>query len=49
MNVSDVRLSAEYNFYHDSLPQEARLVYDPLSKLLARIELIMRDYESPIL
>ena len=49
MNVSEVRLSPTYNFYHDALPHEARLVHDPLSKLIIRIDFIMQDFESPIL
>lgn len=49
MNVSEVRLASEYNFYHDPLPQEARLVYEPLSKLIQRIEKILSEYDTPIL
>lgn len=49
MNVADVRLTAEYNFYHDPLPQEARLVFEPLSRLMQRLDWLLRDYESPIL
>ena len=49
MSVADVKLSETYNFYHDPLPQEARLVYDPLMKLLQRIREILSEYESPIL
>eukprot|EP00347_Sterkiella_histriomuscorum_P024492 403330924 len=49
MNVSDVKLSDSYNFYHDPLPQEVRLVYDPLMKLMLRIRAILKEYESPIL
>lgn len=49
MNVSDVFLNETYNFYHDPLPIEARLVYDPLLKLLIRINEIIEEYETPIL
>jgi midasin len=49
MNVSEVKLNESYNFYHDSIPQESRLVYDPLMKLLIKIKKILDDYESPIL
>ena len=49
MNVSDVTLNDTYNFYHDPLPIEARLVYDPLLKLLIRINEIIEEYETPIL
>jgi hypothetical protein len=41
MNVSDVQLSASYNFYHDPLPQEARLVYEPLAKIIKRVDSII--------
>ena len=27
MNISDLKLSSTYNFYHDSIPQEARLIF----------------------
>ena len=49
MNVSDVRLAAEFNFYHDPLPQEARLVYEPLYKLLHRVDHVLQEYDTPIL
>lgn len=49
MNISEVRLSKIYNFYHDELPHEARLVYDPLMKLLQRVKYILTEWESPIL
>ena len=49
MNVTDVRLESEFSFYHDPLPQEARLVYEPLAKLIQRLDWIMQEYESPIL
>ena len=49
MNISDVKLSKSFNFYHDSHPSEARLVYDPLQKLLQRIKYILSEWESPIL
>jgi midasin len=49
MNVADVRLKSCYNFYHDALPQETRLVFEPLQKLIHRCDLILQDYESPIL
>jgi len=44
-----VRLTSEYNFYHDPLPQEARLIYEPLSRLIQRLDWIMSEFESPIL
>jgi midasin len=49
MNVSDVRLSSTYNFYHDPLSHEARLVFEPLSKIIKRSDTILLEYESPIL
>ena len=49
MNISEVRLAGTYNFYHDPLPHEARLVYEPLSKIIKRADLILLDFESPIL
>lgn len=49
MNVAEVRLSPTFNFYHDPLPHEARLVYEPLSKLLHRLDAIIQEFESPIL
>ena len=49
MNVSDVKLSPSYNFYHDPLPQEGRLVYDPLMKLLMRVNKVLEEFETPIL
>jgi midasin len=49
MNVTDVHLSPTFNFYHDPLPQEARLVYEPLAKLIKRCDIILQEYESPIL
>jgi len=49
MNISDLRLSSTYNFYHDSIPQEARLIFQPLAKLQIRVRDILTEYESPIL
>ena len=49
MNVADVRLDSRFNFYHDPLPHETRLVYEPLQKLLYRCDVILQEYESPIL
>ena len=49
MNVADVKLQETYNFYHDPLPHEVRLVYDPIMKLMIRIKNILADWESPIL
>lgn len=30
MNISEVTLSSSYNFYHDSYPEEARIIYEPM-------------------
>lgn len=49
MNVTDVKLAETYNFYHDPLPHEVRLIYDPIMKLMIRIKTILVDWESPIL
>jgi hypothetical protein len=49
MNISQVQLSPTYNFYHDPLPHEARLVYEPLQKLLSKLAHVVRDYDTPIL
>ncbi len=49
MNVVDVELHAEYNFYHDPLPVEGKLILDPLVKLLQRVNWILKQWESPIL
>jgi hypothetical protein len=49
MNVSEVRLASTFNFYHDPLPHEARLVFEPLSKIIKRADIILLEYESPIL
>lgn len=37
MNVSEVKLPESYNFYHDPMPSEVRLVYDPMLKLMIKI------------
>lgn len=49
MNIADIRLPTTYNFYHDSIPQEARLIFQPLAKLQVRVRDISVEYESPIL
>ena len=49
MNIADLQLPSTFNFYHDAIPQEARLLYQPLAKLLNRVRDILLEYESPIL
>jgi hypothetical protein len=41
MNVADVRLHDRFNFYHDPLAHETRLVFEPLQKLIHRCDLIL--------
>jgi len=49
MNIADLVLPSTYNFYHDTIPQEARLIFQPLAQLQARVRDILKEYESPIL
>jgi hypothetical protein len=49
MNISDLTLPSTFNFYHDSIPIEARLIFQPLSILQSRVRDIVGEYESPIL
>mmetsp|Transcript_29535 Transcript_29535/g.44964 ORF Transcript_29535/g.44964 Transcript_29535/m.44964 type:complete len:201 (+) Transcript_29535:9690-10292(+) len=49
MNISELQLPSTFNFYHDAIPQEARLIYAPLAKLQQRVCNIITEYESPIL
>jgi hypothetical protein len=49
MNISDLILPSTYNFYHDPIPTEGRLIFQPLAKLQTRVRDIMSEYESPIL
>ena len=51
MDISEVELTASYNFYHDAYPEEARAVYEPMQNLLIRLrDIVVRDeYESPLL
>ena len=49
MNVAEVKLCTKYNFYHDPLPGECRLVYEPLNRLLHRVKSILDEFDSPIL
>jgi midasin len=49
MNISDLSLPANFNFYHDTIPAEARLLFTPLAKIQERVRDIMAEYESPLL
>ena len=51
MNISEVKLSKSYNFYHSPFPEECKLVYQPLIQLQMRLrDVTIRDeYESPLL
>jgi midasin (ATPase involved in ribosome maturation) len=49
MNVAEVRLPDSYNFYHDPMPSETRLVYDPMLRLMIKIQRVIAEWESPIL
>lgn len=51
MNIAEVTLPRSYNFYHDSYPEEARIVYEPMQNLLIRLrDIVIRDdYQSPLL
>jgi midasin len=49
MNISDIELPSNYNFYHTPFPEEARLIIDPLKSLQQRIHFILQEWESPIL
>ena len=51
MDISEIELTNSYNFYHDSYPEEARIVYEPMQNLLIRLrDIVLRDeYESPLL
>ena len=49
MNISEIELPSNYNFYHDPIPQEARLIFSPLSSIHQRLKTIMSEYESPLL
>jgi len=49
MSIADLVLSSTYNFYHDAIPQEARLIFQPLERLQSRVRDILQEYESPIL
>jgi midasin len=49
MNITELKLSSSFNFYHDSIPQEARLIFSPLDRLQKRVRDILMEYESPIL
>ena len=49
MNISELTLPSTFNFYHDSIPTESRLIFQPLSILQSRVRDIVAEYESPIL
>lgn len=51
MNISEIKLSSAYNFYHSPLAQECKLIYQPLMVLKLRLrDITIRDeYESPLL
>lgn len=49
MNISELTLPSNFNFYHDTLPSEARLIFSPLSSIHQRLRVIMAEYESPLL
>jgi len=51
MNVSDVNLARNYNFYHSPFPEEVKLVLPPIQALLMRLrDIVIRDYyENPLL
>lgn len=49
MNISELHLPSTYNFYHDCIPQEARLIFQPLARIQQRVRDILAEYESPIL
>jgi len=49
MNISDLTLPSTYNFYHDCIPTEARLLFNPLAKIQERVGEILQEYESPLL
>jgi hypothetical protein len=49
MNIADLQLPAAYNFYHDAIPTEARLIFQPIAQLQERVRDILSEYESPIL
>jgi hypothetical protein len=44
MNVSDVNLARNYNFYHSPFPEEVKLVLPPIQALLMRLrDIVIRD------
>ena len=49
MNISDLQLPVNFNFYHDPIAKEARLIFSPLASLQNRLRDIMSEYESPLL
>jgi len=49
MNISELKLPEAYNFYHDPIPTEARLLFNPLAKIQERVGEILKEYESPLL
>ena len=51
MNISELKLSTTYNFYHTPIASECKLIYQPLVLLLMRLrDITIRDeYESPLL
>jgi midasin len=49
MNISELNLPSTYNFYHDPIATEARLLFNPLSKIQERVRDILMEYESPLL
>jgi len=51
MNITEVNLDSSFNFYHGMLPQECKLVFQPMTLLQMRLrDIVIRDeYESPLL
>ena len=51
MNIAEVVIPRSYNFYHDSFPEEARIVYEPMQNMMIRLrDIVIRDdYQSPLL
>jgi midasin len=47
--VTEVKLNEAYNFYHDSLSQEAKVFYQPMKILLDRVMALVEEWPSPIL
>ena len=51
MNIKDIQISRNFNFYVSPFPQECKLIFQPLLQLQMRVrDVVVRDgYESPLL